>query len=68
MFKTKLNLSTNQDKMLTTDEFIKRQILLSRIRKRKQRIKEQEELQKQKTKNKNKMVSSEIEEDYYGKC
>lgn len=52
MFKTKLRIESNPDKALTKDEFIKRQILLARIRKRKQRIKEKEEMEKMRAKKK----------------
>ena len=60
MFKTKLRIESNPDKALTTDEFIKRQILLARIRKRKQRIKEKEEMEKMRAKKKT-LLSDDVE-------
>ena len=63
MFKTKLIIKKNEDKILTTDEFIQRQVMLARIRKRKQRIKEKEELEK-KRQRKKLFVSDELEEEY----
>ena len=63
MFKTKLIIKKNEDKILTTDEFIQRQVMLARIRKRKQRIKEKEELEKKRQREKL-CVSDELEEEY----
>ena len=60
MFKTKLRIESNPDKALTRDEFIQRQILLARIRKRKQRIKEKEEMEKMRAKKKP-LLSDDIE-------
>lgn len=63
MFKTKLIIKKNEDKILTTDEFIQRQVMLARIRKRKQRIREKEELEKKRQREKL-FVSDELEEGY----
>lgn len=60
MFKTKLIIESNKDRALTKDEFIQRQILLMRIRKRKQRIKEKEEMEKMRAKKKT-LLSGDIE-------
>lgn len=60
MFKTKLIIESNKDRALTKDEFIKRQILLMRIRKRKQKIKEKEELEKIRAKKKS-LLSDDVE-------
>lgn len=63
MFKTKLIIKKNEDKILTTEEFIQRQVLLARIRDRRRKILEQEEMEKRRP-SKIILVFDEMEDDY----
>ena len=63
MFKTKLIIKKNEDKILTTEEFIQRQVLLARIRDRRRRILEQEQMEKRRP-SKIILVFDEMEDDY----
>jgi hypothetical protein len=63
MFKTKLIIKKNEDKILTTDEFIQRQVLLARIRDRRRKILEKEKMEKRRP-SKIILVFDEMEDDY----